>query len=192
MSKLLIYEGIKPVLEAVTAVKGDGSILRVKKVAIWRNNLERESTENPHLYPAIYVEFLPSNYMELSKGMQSYDLTMRLHLCFESYKDEDLDVLRFAQAVYDAVHFKQYGYSGKLKRRNEEQNFDHPNVQDYIQDYDCGKIMEYGADKRPTIETTLEDIIVNGESILGVGSGIGTDAIDDTFIRTTPWLNNIL
>jgi len=33
------------------------------------------------------------------------------------------------------VHNKQYGTFGKLLRRNEEQNFDHPNVQDYIQDY---------------------------------------------------------
>jgi hypothetical protein len=37
--------------------------------------------------------------------------------------------------VWQVVQNKRYGNFGSLLRRNEEQNFDHPNVQDYIQDY---------------------------------------------------------
>lgn len=188
MSRLAIYEGIKPVLEAVTALRGDGSTMTIKYVGIWRNNLDREQTENPILFPAVLVEFLPSNFMDLSKGQQSYDLTTRLHICFESYKDEDTDVLRLVQSVFNAVHMKQYGFAGKMKRRNEEQDFDHPNVQDYIQDYDCGKVMEFGGDNRPTTEATIDEIIVNGQKVAGIDDGIGTDEIGTDGIRTTPWI----
>jgi hypothetical protein len=38
-------------------------------------------------------------------------------------------------SVWQSTHNKQYSTFGKLLRRNEEQNFDHPNVQIYIQDY---------------------------------------------------------
>jgi hypothetical protein len=163
MSKQAIYAGLKPILEAVTAIRGDKSVMTVKYVGVWRNNLQMEREEIPNQFPAIYIEFLPSNFMELSKGVQSYDLTTRLHICFESYKDEDLDVLELVDAVYRDTQFTQFGYSNKLKRRNEEQDFNHPNVQDYIQDYDCGKIMAYIADKRATTEATVDTIVVTPE-----------------------------
>jgi hypothetical protein len=38
-------------------------------------------------------------------------------------------------SVWQTVQNKQYSTFGKLLRRNEEQNFDHDNVQVYIQDY---------------------------------------------------------
>lgn len=158
MSKSVIYAGLKPVLESVTTAKANGDIMTIKYVGLWRNNLERETEENPTQYPAIFVEFLPSNYTDLSKGLQSYDLTVRLHICFESYKDEDLDILTLADAVFAAVQYKQYGSSGKMKRRNEEQNFDHTNIQDYIQDYSCGNVIDYGADNRPSKESTITTI----------------------------------
>lgn len=128
MSKLTLYNSLKTDLEAINGVK---------KVFLWNNQLERESEENPFLYPSIGVEFLPSNYRDKGKlaSSQEYDLTVRLHILFESYLDEDTSILTLTDSVWQKVHTKQYGVFGKLLRRNEEQNFDHPNVQDYIQDY---------------------------------------------------------
>jgi uncharacterized protein (DUF2225 family) len=128
MSKLTLYNSLKTDLEAISGIK---------KVFLWNNQLERESEENAFLYPAIGIEFLPSNYTDKGKlaVSQQYDLTVRLHICFESYKDEDTSILTLTDTVWQTVHNKQYGTFGKLLRRNEEQNFDHPNVQDYIQDY---------------------------------------------------------
>lgn len=128
MSKLTLYNSLKTDLEAISGVK---------KVFLWNNQLERESEENPFLYPSIGVEFLPSNYRDKGKlsSSQEYDLTVRLHILFESYLDEDTSILTLTDSVWQKVHTKQYGVFGKLLRRNEEQNFDHPNVQDYIQDY---------------------------------------------------------
>lgn len=128
MSKLTLYNSLKTDLLAITGIK---------HVALWRNNLERENVENPFLYPAIFVEFLPSNYRDKGKlaVSQEYDLTVRLRIAFESYKDEDTDVLTLVDSVWQTVQNKQYGTFGKLLRRNEEQDFDHDNVQIYIQDY---------------------------------------------------------
>lgn len=128
MSQLTLYTGLKADLTAISGVK---------YVALWNNQLERESEEQPFLYPAIFIEFLPSNFRDKGNkaSSQEYDLTVRLHICFESYKDEDTDILTLKQNVWQTVHRKQYGVFGNLLRRNEEQNFDHPNIQDYIQDY---------------------------------------------------------
>lgn len=128
MSQLILYTGLKTDLTAIAGIK---------HVALWNNQLERESEEQPFLYPAIFIEFLPSNFRDKGNraSSQEYDLTVRLHICFESYKDEDTDILTLKQNVWQTVHRKQYGVFGNLLRRNEEQNFDHPNIQDYIQDY---------------------------------------------------------
>lgn len=128
MSKLTLYNSLKTDLKAISGIK---------HVALWRNNLERENVETPFLAPAIFVEFLPSNYRDKGKlaVSQEYDLTVRLRIVFESYLDEDTTVLTLVDNVWQNVHNSQYGTFGKLLRRNEEQDFDHDNFQVYIQDY---------------------------------------------------------
>jgi hypothetical protein len=128
MSKLILYNGLKPDL---TAING------VKTVFLWNNQLERENEEQPFLYPAIGIEFLPSNFRDKGRQAtsQEYDMVVRLHILFESYLDEDVSILTLTDSVWQTVQNKRYGTFGSLLRRNEEQNFDHPNVQDYIQDY---------------------------------------------------------
>jgi len=170
MSKIDLYEGIKADLTGLTYVKGDGTVEEIKTIALWRNQIEREDIENPFLYPAVFIEFLTSNYMESSsKAYQSLELTVRLHICFESYKDEDLDVLRLTQQVYSTMQLKNYagtnGKFGAMKRRNEEQNFDHPNIQDFIQDYSVGTAKDYGADARPTTEATVSVLTTTPEVV---------------------------
>ena len=128
MSKLTLYNSLKTDLTAISGIK---------HVALWNNQLERENEENPFLYPAIFIEFLPSTYRDKGKyaTSQEYDMVVRLHICFESYLDEDTTILSLIDDVWQTVHTSQYGTFGKLLRRNEEQNFDHPNVQVYTQDY---------------------------------------------------------
>jgi hypothetical protein len=128
MSKLILYNGLKPDLQAITGIR---------TVFLWNNHLERENQEQPFLYPAIGIEFLPSNFRDKGRQAtsQEYDMIVRLHILFESYEDEDVSILTITDNVWQVVQNKRYGTFGSLLRRNEEQNFDHPNVQDYIQDY---------------------------------------------------------
>jgi hypothetical protein len=171
MSKLTLYNGIKADLEAITGIK---------HVTLWRNQLERENEEQPFLYPAIFVEFLPSNYQDKGNKAQSqqYDLTVRLHICFESYEDEDTTILTLVDSVWQAIHKKQYGTFGQLLRRNEEQNFDHSNIQDYIQDY-----ATLGNDnKTNTLVSHTVTTLNTPSTIVSIGSGIGVMGIGSTFI----------
>lgn len=164
MSKIDLYEGIKADLTDLTYIKEDGSTGRVQTVALWRNQPGNYDKENPFLYDAIFIEFLTSNFMESSsKVYQTVDMTVRLHICFNSFKTEDLDVLRLTEAVYMKMQQKQYSYWGVMKRRNEEQNFDHGDIQDFMQDYDCGKGKDYGADQRPNTPATIDNIIITPE-----------------------------
>jgi len=149
MSKLVLFDGLSADLIAIPAVK---------KVALWNNQPTNEDKENPYLYPAVFIEFLPAEYRDLTEGVQEYDMITRLHICFESYKDQDTAVLTLVDTVYKTVHRKRYENFTRLLRRGEEQNFDHDNVQDYIQDYiTLGK--DFGADQRATTEHTVTDEI---------------------------------
>jgi hypothetical protein len=51
------------------------------------------------------------------------------------------------------MHYNQYGNWTKLVRRTEEQNFDHPNVQDYMQTYTT-RGRDYDVDSKPTTPAT--------------------------------------
>lgn len=162
MSKITLYEGIKGLLTDLSYTKSDSTTDKIKTVALWRNQIANESEEIPFLYPAVFIEFMTSNYMEGSSGAyQSVDMMVRLHICFESYKTEDLDVLILTQEVYSTLQKKQFGYWSVLKRRNEEKNFDHNNIQDFIQDYDVGNGKDFGADARPTVPATIDNIVLD-------------------------------
>lgn len=155
MSKLTLYNSLKTDLVAINGIK---------HVALWNNQLERENEENPFLYPAIFIEFLPSTFRDKGKFAvsQEYDMTVRLHVCFESYLDEDTTILTLLDSVWQTVHTKQYDIFGKLLRRNEEQNFDHPNVQVYIQDYST-----LGNDNKTTDTTTATLApVITGDIVL--------------------------
>lgn len=164
MSKLTLYNGIVVDLLTVRYNDSDNVEQSIKTVRLWRNDLERESVEKPFLFPAVFIEFLPSAFMEsASKGYQTVDMTVRLHICFESYKDEDTDILALTQAVYSKLQLKSYGTWGAMKRRNEEQNFDHTNVQDYIQDYLVAQGKDFYADQRPSTDAQVDTITVTPE-----------------------------
>ena len=170
MSKIALYEGIKADLLNLPYTKGDNTEDTIKHVALWRNQIVREPEEIPFLYPAVFIEFLTSNYLESSsKAYQELEMTVRLHICFESYKDEDLDILRLTQTVYSTMQLKAYsssmGYFGVMKRRNEEQNFDHPNVQDFMQDYSVGKAKDYYKDERPSVNGTVDTLVTIKEIV---------------------------
>lgn len=149
MSKLTLYNSLKTDLLTISGIK---------KVDLWNNQLERENVEVPLLFPSIFIQFMPSEYRDKGKNglTQEYDLTVRLHICFESYKDTDTDILTLIDTVFQTVQTKQYGYFGKLLRRNEEQDFDHNNVQDYIQDY---KTLGHDTVTVATTTATLTQVI---------------------------------
>lgn len=138
MSFVQLYKDIRYQLEEVCDIK---------YVRLFNNQFERENVENPFLYPCAFIEFKPSQYRDLLLGVQQFDMVVTIHVGFESYKDEDTEVLELKQKVYFALQRLQSGYFSLLTRVEERQNFDHPNVQVYEIDFrTTGK--DYDADTR--------------------------------------------
>jgi hypothetical protein len=139
MSKIVLYSGLKTDLLTVSFTKEDGSTMTVKSVGLWRNYLKREAEgkEDPKRLPAVFIEFLPATYTDKGNAAKSQNssLGVKLHCVFESYKEDDLDLLRFEQAVWQKVHKKQYGNFSQFLRRGDNQDFDHTNIDDLTQEY---------------------------------------------------------
>lgn len=172
MSKLTLYNGIKTDLEAITGVK---------HVALWNNQIEHERQEIPFLYPAIFIEFMPSNYRDKGRAAtsQEYDMNVRLRICFEEYKQTDVEILTLVDSVWQKMHKKQYGTFGQLLRRNEEQDYDHPNIQQYIQDYaTLGNENLIDTDITHTVTLNINSTTIAAPSLDGIGAmDVGTTFI---------------
>lgn len=127
MSQLAIFTQLKTTLSAISGIK---------HVALWNNQYANESQENAFLYPCVFIQFTPTEFRDLTKKVQQQDCTVTLHIGFESYKDEDTDILTLKQTIYAAIHGLQIGLdNSKLLRVDERQNFDHSNIQDYEIDF---------------------------------------------------------
>ncbi len=155
MSHIILYNGLRADIEAITGLDGKPVFKYVRLYNSQYEHQERlKNDQSAFLFPACLIELKPSNFRDLLNGVQQYDLTVTLHIGFESYKDEDTDILTIKQNVFKAVHRKQYADFSMLLRRDERQNFDHPNTQIYEQDYfTTGK--DFDADIRPKTQTGL-------------------------------------
>lgn len=167
MTKRELYLAIKNDLINLTYEKSTGVTETVSdtNIAIWRNQVGNAGSYTGS-YPAIFVEFLNTQYSESnSKVYQSYDLVLRLHLC-RTTTDNETDTLanfNFADAVFKNLQLKQYGDFAPMKRRAESVAFSYDTVQNYIQDYLVGQAKDYGADKRLTTDFTIENVVINKE-----------------------------
>jgi hypothetical protein len=149
-----LYIAVKTILEAVTGIK---------YVALWNNQFERENENVSFNYPCCFIEFDNIGYSELLKGVQNVDMSVKIHLGFESYKTEDLDILDLKQSIYQALHTLSFqdsnGTTSKLLRRAETQNFDHTNIHEYILEFVCGG-KDYSLQLEPKATVTVDDLVI--------------------------------
>ena len=153
MSLKALYTEIKTTLEAI-----DG----IKYVRLWNNQFERENVNEPFLYPCCFIEFEPTECRDLLCGVQQYDFIVCIHLGFESYKTEDIDILDIKQSIYVAL--SRFNSETRLfslfGRESDTQNFDHDNIQAYeIRFTVTGK--DFDADTRPNTLATA-DLLLTG------------------------------
>jgi len=143
--QLALYNAIKAKIETLTALK---------YVALWNNQFEREDVNVSFGYPCCFIEFADINYEDYLNGMQNVQMTVNLHLGFESYKTEDTDILTLKQNLNALIHTMSTPGNTKLLRRSEIQNFDHTNIQEYIIGYNVTGLDQLVL----TLPTTLADV----------------------------------
>ena len=155
-----LFIALKTLLESIT---------NIKYVALWNNQFERENENVSFNYPCVFIEFTDIVYTDLLKGIQQVDMNVNLHLGFESYLTEDLDILTLKQTIYSYVNrfesSDSSGTSSRLLRRSETQNFDHDNIQEYILTFACsGK--DYSVISGPSTEAEVDTLITNIDPII--------------------------
>lgn len=156
MSLSTLYTNLRAELETIPALK---------YVRLFRNQFQHEQKEIAFLYPCCLIEIKNIQFRDLLKGVQQYDLIITLHLGFESYKDEDLDVLTLKQDVYKKVQRFQTAYFALLSRQEERPNWDHDNIQVYEIDYrTTGK--DFDKDTRPATPATVATLEVTGDLVI--------------------------
>lgn len=129
----------------------------IKTIALFNNQFIHSNgtlqDENSFLYPCVFLQYSQGNFIDLSQGVQQYELTITSHLGFESYKTEDLDVLRLKQDLYKVIQRFRNENLSRLTRVSERQDFDHDNIQVYLTDYlTTGK--DFDRDIRPTYQVS--------------------------------------
>jgi hypothetical protein len=148
--------------ELYTALKAEiqSKIPRIKTVGLFNNQFTHSNGEqkegrdqNPFLYPACYIQFDygSATFQDYSQGVQHIDsVNVITHLGFESYKNEDLEILQIKQDLFKVIHRFRNEYFAALTRISEEADYNHSNIQVYKTIYrTSGK--DFTADIRPTI-----------------------------------------
>ena len=120
----------------------------IKYVGLWNNQFTHENVTVPFNYPCVFIGFNNITYIDLLQGVQQCNMNVITYLGFESYKTDDIEILKVKQDLYRVVDGWEQGYWSKLQRSNELQNFDHDNVQCYEIVYNVtGK--DFRGDLRP-------------------------------------------
>jgi hypothetical protein len=116
-------------------------------------------------------------------GQQIGNLTVNLHLGFESYKTEDTAILQLKQDLNTLVHMWSTPNNTKFLRRMEVQSVDHTNVQEFIISYGVSGF-DYSAMNGPTTEALIDTLITNNSPQID-NSVIRSGAIPDSVILSS-------
>ncbi len=147
-------------LELYNALKKEieDKLPEIKTVRLFNNQFESMNVENAFAFPCVMLQFQSSGFRELSQGVQQFDMIITTHLGFESYKDEDTDILRLKQDLFKVVNrFRNENFS-RLLRVEDRQNYNHSNYQVFETDYKTtGK--DFATDIRPNVEVTATPVL---------------------------------
>ena len=173
-----LYLGIKAQLEA--------TVPELKTIRLFNNqfahsNNETGKDEQAFLYPCCFIEFMSIDFTTSTTLLQSFTGIIRLHIGFESYNLEDLDVLTLKQKIYTKLSGFQVSSIktfGKMIRLHEETDTDHDNIYIYIQDYQMsGKDCEFSSrdtnvEVAPPIALELPTVLDIDNVVIRTGDGL--------------------
>jgi hypothetical protein len=149
-------------LEIYNAIKARirDKVPEIKNVRLFNNQFkkleEKKANENPFLFPSLLLEFeFPSGILDLNLGIQQMDVRLITHLGFESYKDEDENILALKQKVFKYLQHYNTADGGftPLIRAGQQMDFDHDNLQVFKTEW-LTNVKDFTADKRNITEVS--------------------------------------
>lgn len=154
MSKAKLYTELKRVISRIPSVKYVGKF----------NSQYIQAGKHDHVnYPAVYIQFTNSNFRDLggNANVQDYDCVATLHIVFESYKIDAIEVYELTESIHaELSHFEPVKsdddktHFGKMIWVEDREDSDHDVLQIHQVDYKT-KVRDYLSDKRFTRTITL-------------------------------------
>lgn len=129
--------------------------------------------------PALFVEFVnPIEIKQLGGGLQEFDLQIKIHIVHDFYNgdnmEEDLTILDLKDNVYKALQGFEPTKSVSMVRKYEEVDYDHGNLNHYIQVYETNYV-------ESVAERPLNGIVIQPPITLDLDKDLD---IDNPVIRT--------
>ncbi len=153
-------------------------------VRLWNNQLELLKTgeQIPFQFPAVFIDFPFIEWAQMGKGTQNSVLTIRIHICFESFQtaenEEDLDIFDLREEVYLALQDFKPTSAGKLMRISEQTDTKHSNIYHWIMDYNTSYQDVVAQFPRGGITAQINTLDLATDLIIDAGTvnGIRTDS----------------
>jgi hypothetical protein len=173
-----LYNGIVARLTA--------KVPELKTIKLFNNQFAHSNNDEPRdeqafLYPCAFIEFAEVNYVDQKQRVQDYTATLRVHIGFESYKYEDVDVFTLKQKVVKYLHEYQVSSPqifGKILRRLETTDTEHNNIYVYVVEFgisgrDCDLVIDEDfATVDPPIELELTTNLDIDNDVIRTGNGL--------------------
>ena len=139
----------------------------IKHIDLWNNQFMRSNGEGEEgrsqqafQYPCCFIEINPQNFEDYLGGIQKGYYSIRFHLGITSMLTKTIKYLEFKEKFYKIIHRFQHNYWTRLLRRGEIPDYNHDNVNVYIQEYEA-----MCKDYRVNI-TDGEEILITGLDII--------------------------
>ena len=132
MSKVKLYTEVKSVISAIK---------EIKYVGLFNSQYVQAGKHDHPNYPAVYIQFANSDFgNEAGMGIQDYACTVTIHLVFESYKIDAIEVLTTNEKIYKVLQLfsptpDDTCAFGKMLRVDERPDSDHDVLQIHQTDY---------------------------------------------------------
>jgi hypothetical protein len=134
----------------------------VKTVRLFNNQFQKIEQEKPFPFPAVMVHFLELDYSTRGDSSQDGETIVRLHIGYDSIKDEDLEIFDLLDEIHGAIQGLTVGeLFTPLDRVFEEQDIDHDVISVWSVDYSF-KLRDTEANNTSNlVKTTLTGVDVN-------------------------------
>lgn len=143
-----IVDPIKDLLTLLTTIpvkNGDGNIVPLY-TRVWNTQLQYEIAGQTYNgpKPAAFIE-VPNGlaYNQLGGGVQSVDLTFRVHIIHEQFDaqdgtmEQDLNVFTLRNTVMRLLCASRLTNCGPTTHKSDTQDFTHTNLYHFVSDYVC-------------------------------------------------------
>jgi hypothetical protein len=101
----------------------------IKTFRLFNNQFEKEGVEKAFAFPAVFVEFLSTEYTSQSESRQIGETMVRFYLGFHSLKTEDRRVFEVAHDLnFWVQNFSVENLTTPFDRKREVQDVDHESV----------------------------------------------------------------